>query len=449
MILAPSSSAGLAAEIAELRRRLAALKAQTRGQAARHRHRNRLTNRFVETVTVPGFYADGGNLYLDFKDPPSKNWVCRYTRDGRTRDHGLGAFPAVSLAEARRARDAALAKLRAGIDPVEERRAQKLAPKLERAKAKTFQQCAKAFIAAHERGWKNAKHADQWPQTLGTYVYPVLGDLPVGVIDTALVMKAIEPIWFTKTETASRTRGRIEKILDWAGTAGYRPADIPNPARWKGHLENLLPKKSKISPTKNLPAMPFAEVPAFMAELALHTGIGALALRLCILTATRTTETLNATWHEFNLDERVWTIPAARMKAGKEHRVPLSEPALDILVTLKKLPPSPFVFPADPPLRPVSNTIMLMVLRRAGHGGLVVHGFRSSFSSWTAAKTAFSYEVREATLAHQIPDAVVRSYQRDDFFEKRRELMRQWGAYCTGPAPAGEVVSLADARNSA
>jgi integrase len=407
--------------------------------------RDRLTDRKIAILKLPGFYADGGNLYLDFKEPPAKNWVLRYTRDGRTRDHGLGAYPGVSLAEARLSRDAALAKLRSGVDPVEEKRAAKLASKLERARAMSFRQCAEAFIAAHEKSWKNAKHAGQWPQTMETYVYPVFGELPVGAIDTALVVKAIEPIWLGKTETASRTRGRIEKILDWAATAGYRPGDAPNPARWKGHLENLLPKKSKVAPVENMAALPYAELPGFMRELAAtQTGIGALALQFAILTACRTGEVIGARWAEIDLAEKLWTIPASRMKAAREHRVPLSDAVLDILATLRRLPPSDFVFPADRGKKPVSNMIMLMMLRRVGRGDLTVHGFRSTFSDWCAERTAFPSEVREMALAHAVGNKVEAAYRRGDLFDKRRELMRQWAAYCTGPAPQGEVVALAD-----
>jgi integrase len=420
-----TTSTSLDAEIAELSERLARLKAQARGKPPRHRVRDRLTDRKIAVLKISGLYSDGGNLYLDFKDPPSKNWVLRYTRGGRTRDHGLGAYPAVSLAEARLLRDAGLAKLRNGIDPVEEKRAAKLAARLERAKAMTFKQCAEAFIAAHERGWKNAKHAYQWPATLTAYVYPVFGDLPVAAVDTALVMKAIEPIWLAKTETASRTRGRIEKILDWATTAGYRPTDVPNPARWKGHLENLLPKKSKVAPVKNHEALAYIELPGFLSTLAPQTSIGALALRFAILTAARTGEVIGARWDEINFAEKLWTIPAERMKAGKEHRVPLSGPALDILATLQKLPPSPFVFPANP-RRPVSNMIMLMTLRRIGRSDLTVHGFRSTFSDWCAERTNFPSELREMALAHAVGNKVEAAYRRGDMFQKRRAVMDAW-----------------------
>jgi integrase len=286
---------------------------------------------------------------------------------------------------------------------------------------------------------------------LGSYVYPVFGDLPVAAVDTALVMKAIEPIWLGKTETASRVRGRIEKIIDWASTAGYRPGDVPNPARWRGHLENLLPKKSKIAPVKNLEALPYAELPGFMAELTAQTGIGALALRFAILTVTRTGETLGARWDEINLTEKLWTIPAVRMKGGREHRVPLSEPALAILATLRKLPPSPFVFPAaDNPRHPVSSMVMLMTLRRTARLGLTVHGFRSSFSDWCAERTGFAAELREMSLAHAVGNKVEAAYRRGDLFQKRRQVMDAWAKFCTMPRPAaGEVISLVPKNVSA
>jgi len=305
--LPEETSMALNARIAALTAELAALKTQVSGTIPRHRQRDRLTDRKIQTLKLPGFYADGGNLYLDAWNLPSKNWVLRYSRNGRAHDYGLGTYPAVGLAAARLARDAALTKLRSGIDPVEERRAEKLAPKLERGRAMTFRQCAEAYIAAHEAGWRNAKHVRQWSQTLDAYVYPVFGSLPVQVVDTALVMKVVEPIWNTKTKTAARVRGRIAAILDWATAREYRSSGQPNPARWKGHLENLLPRKSKVAPTKNHEALPYAELPAFMAELAAHTGIGALALRFAILTAAHSTT-------------RAMVAAAARFLCGYQRR---------------------------------------------------------------------------------------------------------------------------------
>jgi integrase len=307
----------------------------------------------------------------------------------------------------------------------------------------TFRQCAEAYIAAHEAGWRNAKHAAQWPSTLATYAYPIIGELPVSAVDTALVVKVIEPIWHTRTETASRVRGRVECVLDWAAVAGYRPSDAPNPARWKGHLENLLPKKSRIAPVKSLAALPYGELPAFMSELAMQTSIGALALQFAIFTAARTGEVVAARWSEIDLTAKLWTISAERMKAGREHRVPLSEPAVRILERLQALPASPFVFPGDNPRRPVSDMIMRTVLHRMNRADLTVHGFRSCFSDWCAERTNFPSETREMALAHRIGNAVEAAYRRGDLFAKRAELMRAWAAYCTGPAPAGEVVPFA------
>jgi integrase len=352
----------------------------------------------------------------------------------------------VSLAEARELAVDCQRKLRAGIDPIDEKKAARLVVKLERAKAMTFKQCAEAYIAAHERGWKNPKHAAQWPSTMEAYVYPVFGALPVAAADTGLVMKAIEPLWTTRTETASRVRGRIESVLDWATTAGYRTGE--NPAWWKGHLENLLPKKSKVAPVKNLAALPYLELPAFMAELGREDGIGALALQFTILTAARTGEVINARWDEINFAEKLWTIPAERMKAGREHRVPLSAPVIEILATMQRLPPSPFVFPANR-RRPVSNMIMLMTLRRMGRADLTVHGFRSCFSDWCAERTAFPSEVREMALAHQVGDKVEAAYRRGDLFEKRRQVMDAWARFATSPAPEGLVVPLAAAHAAA
>ena len=438
-------AAALHQQIKALEAKLARLTAAEKLPVAEraHRQQNRLTNQKLKTLKKPGFYADGGNLYLDFKEPPSKNWVVRYKRGGRARDHGLGAWPLVSLAEARELRDDCLRKLRAGVDPIDEKKARRLQARLERATAMTFRQCAEAYIRAHENSWKSAKHAAQWPATLSTYAYPIFGGLPVAVVDIRLVMKVLQPIWTTKTETASRLRGRIESVLDWATTSGYRQGE--NPARWKGHLENLLPAKAKVAPVQNFAAIAYTDLPGFMAELAKTGSIGVLALRFAILTATRTGEVIGARWDEIDLDNKLWTIPAARMKAGKEHRVPLSEAAVAILGLLKKLPASPFLFPADHPSRHVSHSVMLMALRRLGHDGITVHGFRSCFSDWCAERTHFPSEVREMALAHSVGNRVEQAYRRGDMFAKRRQLMEAWAKFATTPAPEGAVVSLSRA----
>ena len=398
--------------------------------------------RRIETIArlgLKGFWANGRNLYLDAKSLPGINWVFRFKRGGVAHDMGLGPWPLVSLAEAREQALDCRKKLRAGIDPLAERQAARAAALAERTKAMTFKQCALAYIAAHENEWKNAKHAAQWPSTLAAYAYPVFGNLSVAAIDTALVMKALEPIWLTKTQTASRVRGRIESVLDWAATAGYRTGE--NPARWRGHLENLLAAKAKVSPERHHSALPYPELPSFMAQLAGHGGLGALALRFTILTCTRTGEALGARWDEVDLDDKLWTISAERMKMGKEHRVPLSSPALEILAMCRRLPPGLFVFALNP-RRPVSSAIMLMTLWRMGRGDLTVHGFRSTFSDWCAGRTNFPSELREMALAHTVGNKVQAAYRRGDLFEKRRRLMDAWARYATGPAPAGLVVPL-------
>ena len=251
----------------------------------------------------------------------------------------------------------------------------------------TFRQCGEAYIAAHRAGWKNDKHAAQWPSTLTTYVYPVFGDQPVQVVDVGLVMKALEPIWTEKAETASRVRGRIESILDWATARGYRQGE--NPARWRGHIENLLPKKTKIRPVEHHAALPYPEIGGFMVELHRQDGIAARALEFAILTAARTGEIIGARWAEIDFAERLWTVPAERMKAGKEHRVPLSDATLAILEKLRETRESDFVFPGSRSSRPISNMAMLMLLRRIGRGDLTAHGFRSSFRDWAAECTTF------------------------------------------------------------
>jgi integrase len=443
---------GRAERIAALKAELARLEAATEDAPRQHRRQQRLTVRRIETLKIPGFYADGGNLYLDYKDPPGKNWVFRYKRDGVARDMGLGPAAIVGLAEARELAMEARRKLRAGIDPLEEKRAARLAAKLERAKSVTFRQAAELYIAAHEASWKSSKHAAQWPATLAAYAYPAFGDLPVAAIDIGLVLKAIEPIWQTKAETASRTRGRIEAVLSWATTRGYRPKGAPNPAAWKDNLENLLPAKSKIAPTRRHPALPYDQLPEFMARLAEQDGLGALALRLVILTCSRTGEALGGRWAEIDLGRKLWTIPAERMKIktlgdgspAPDHRVRLSAPALAILAALPRLEGSPFLFPANR-RRSVSNVIMLQLLKRMGRTDLTVHGFRSSFRDWAAETTNHPREASELALAHRVGSEVELSYRRGDMFQKRRVLMDDWARFCTTPAPEGAIVPFAGA----
>ncbi|MGE6992107.1 tyrosine-type recombinase/integrase [Pseudomonas sp. NPDC047961] len=303
----------------------------------------------------------------------------------------------------------------------------------------TFKKVATDYIAAHRAGWKNVKHAQQWENTLATYAEPVIGHLPAAEVSTAHVLEILQPIWITKTETASRVRNRIELILDAAKARGLR--DGENPARWRGHLDKLLPKRAKVRAVEHHTALPWPDLPAFMDGLAKHDALSYAAIRLTILTACRTSEVLGATWDEVDLESHTWTIPAARMKAGKDHRVPLSDAALKVLGSLPRIDGSPYLFPGARQGRPLSNLAMLMGLRRMGRGNLTMHGFRSTFRDWAAERTQYPREVCEMALAHKIAEGAEAAYWRGDIFEKRRALMADWAKYAT-QAPVSKVVAL-------
>jgi integrase len=401
----------------------------------------KLTALAITQAKRRGYYGDGGGLFLQVSTSGAKSWVFRFKEIGRLREMGLGPTHTVSLAEARqKALECRKARLD-GLDPIEARRGKRILAKLDAAKAVTFAACAERYIASHKAGWRNPKHAAQWPATLGTYVYPAFGSLPVQAVDVGLVMKAIEPIWVQKPETAGRVRGRIESVLDWATARGYRQGE--NPARWRGHLENLLPKKSKVRRVEHHAALPYVEIGAFMAELQRQEGVPARALEFAILTAARTGEVIGAKWDEIDLGERLWTVPAERMKkADKEHRVPLSDAALAILDDLRKVQQDNFVFPGGKAGRPISNMAMLMLLRRMGRGDLTAHGFRSSFRDWAAERTGFPAEVAEMALAHTVSDKVEAAYRRGDLFQKRRQLSEAWAKFCAAGPTIGQVVPI-------
>jgi integrase len=401
-----------------------------------------LTARQVETRKTPGLIADGGGLYLQVAPTGAKTWILRFQLAGRRRDMGLGSAAVFSLAEARDRARAARRMVADGIDPIEARRATLAATRVVAAKAITFAECADRYIAAHRAGWKNPKHAAQWPATLAAYVHPVFGDLPVQAVDVGLVMKAIEPIWTVKPETAGRVRGRIESVLDWSTARGYRQGE--NPARWRGHLENLLAKRSKVRRVEHHAALAYAAIGVFMEELRRQEGIAARALEFAILTAARTGEVIGARWDEINLAERLWTVPGERMKAGREHRVPLSDSALAVVEKMGEARSGDFVFPGGKAGRPLSNMSLLMTMRRMGRGDLTVHGFRSSFRDWAAERTNFPTEVAEMALAHVVADKVEAAYRRGDLFDKRRQLAEAWAAFSAAPPPssAGQVVPI-------
>jgi integrase len=393
----------------------------------------------VEQLKRPGYYGDGGGLVLRVADGGSKAWLFRYKTQGRVREMGLGPVHDVSLAEAReRAREARRLR-RAGIDPIDAKREQQAAARLDAAKMITFSQCAAAYIENHRSAWRNGKHAAQWEATLRTYAYPVFGNLPVAAVDTALVIKVLDPIWSKKPETASRLRGRIEAVLDFARVRGYR--DGQNPARWKGHLKEALPAINKVRKVKHHAALPYAEIGAFMADLRPREGGAAAALEFAILTVARTGEVIGARWSEIDMTAGVWAIPAERMKAGIEHRIPLSKQALAVLRRVAAGKVNDVVFSGQKPGRPLSNMALLMMLRRIGRDNITAHGFRSTFRDWAAERTTFPREVVEAALAHTVTNKVEAAYRRSDLFERRRPLMQQWGSFCDQQAAdAGATV---------
>lgn len=400
----------------------------------------RLTALGVTQAKRRGYYADGGGLYLQITASGSKSWVFRFKERGRLREMGLGPLHTVGLAEARqRAHECRKARLD-GRDPIEVRRGERLNATLEAARAITFKGCAERYIAAHRAGWRNAKHAAQWTATLERYVHPCFGALPVQAVDVSLVLKAVEPIWTKKPETATRVRGRIEAILDWASARGYRRGE--NPARWRGHLENLLPSRVKVRRVEHHPALPYGDIGRFIAGLREQEGVAARALEFAILTAARTGEVIGARWNEISTKDRVWTVPAERMKGSREHRVPLSGASLTILDEMATLRSSEFVFPGMKAARPLSNMSFLMLLRRMERRDLTAHGFRSTFRDWAAERTGFPAEVAEMALAHAVAGKVEAAYRRGDLFEKRRQLMESWATFCASGPQDGLVVPL-------
>ena len=397
---------------------------------------HRLTALKASRLTTPGYHPDGAGLYLQIAASGTKSWIYRYTLAGKQREMGLGSYADYTLAEAREAAQTAR-KLRVqGIDPIEQRKTQKAA--LASVRRITFAAAAKAFIEANESGWDNAKHAQQWRSTLATYAEPKIGRKDVSTITLGDILDVLQPIWNTKNETASRLRGRIEKVLDWATVQEYRAG--PNPARWKGNLDAALPKPSKVQDKSNHGALDWRSMHAFYSALGQQTGSAAAALRLIILTACRTSEAIEAEWSEFDLEGAVWTIPAARMKARKEHRVPLSAEAVAVLTGLHaqlddSASSSQHVFPGQQGKPHLSNMACLNLLKRMERTDITVHGFRSTFRDWAAEATAHPHDVCEMALAHTIPNKSEAAYRRGDLFDKRRALMQDWADYCLGARP--------------
>jgi integrase len=410
-------------------------------------HTGKLSAVEVTKAKGPAVLHDGGGLYLRVSPTGAKSWVYRFQLDGKRRDMGLGPFPDISLAEARQKATGHRKQRHEGIDPLDAKVVQRQAQRLSAAKGRTFREVAEEYIGRNQAGWRNAKHRQQWRNTLVTYVYPVLGELPVSAIDTGLVVQVLDPIWREKPETATRVRGRIEAVLDAATVRGFRQG--PNPAMWKGNLAHLLPARAKVRKVEHHAAIAFDDMPEFLAALRGREGMSARALEFAILTAVRTGEVLGARWGEIDLAAKLWTVPAERMKAGRELRVPLSDAALAVLEKVRPLAlvrdgepdPAAPVFPGPRRALPMSNMVLLMLLRRMKRDDATPHGCRSTFSDWAAERTAYPREVVEMALAHAIENKVEAAYRRGDLFDKRRRLMADWARFCEAP-PAGEVVPL-------
>ena len=386
---------------------------------------HKLSVRKVATAS-PGKYEDGYGLRLVVSKSGAKKWVLRYTLHGRRREMGLGSYPSVGLADARASALKCRRLVAKGMDPIEARR-------MEAKRIPVFTACAARYIRGHRHGWQNTKHAQQWVSTLKTYARPFIGKKPVNAITIVDILQILSPIWATKTETAKRVQGRIENIMDFAAAYQYR--DPLNPARWRGHLDKLLPRPSRMKEVAHHPAMPYAEVPAFFDELSRNGSVSALALKFLILTATRTLEILHAEWREIDMAAGEWTVPTSRMKTRREHRVPLSDSAMTVLEALPRIQGCPFVFPGSRNGRPLSNMALLQLMRGMGYGvnssrgDYVPHGFRSTFRDWSGEVSSFPREVAEMALAHAIENKVEAAYRRGDLFEKRRKMMQAWADY--------------------
>jgi integrase len=395
----------------------------------------KLSARGVATMTTPGRHSDGGGLYLNVTYTGARSWLFMWKVAGRRREMGLGSARDVPLARARELAAECRAIVAAGRDPLQARAVAKAAE----SAIPTFGECADEFIAVKQSEWRNDKHRAQWAMTLSAYAAP-LRNLPVDVIDTAAVLSVLKPIWQAKPETASRFRGRIEQVLDAAKAQGHRTGE--NPARWRGHLDKLLAKRQRLTRGHHA-AMAYADVPSFLARLRERQAgsVSALALEFTILTAARSGEALGMRWVEVDETAKVWTVPPTRMKSAREHRVPLSARALDLLVEAKRARTGDFVFPGSGAGRPLSVMAMEMVLRRMNLASVTVHGFRSAFRDWAGNETHFPREVAEAALAHVIGDAAERAYRRGDALEKRRTLMKAWADFLE-PSTRGNVVNL-------
>jgi integrase len=389
---------------------------------------SKLTAMRVKSISTPGRYADGGNLFLQVSRVGTKSWLFRYMRNGQARAMGLGSVKVLSLARARAKATACRSQLADDIDPIEARRAARKSAQQYLSRTVSFRHCAERYIAAHEAAWKSQKHREQWGASLELHVYPIFDAVAVSAIDTNLVMQVLEPLWNKRPKTAERIRGRIERILSWAKVRGYRHGE--NPALWRGHLDQLLPATRKISNIRHHAALPYQHIGTFLAKLRQTQWLATSCIEFLVLTAARSGEARGARWEEIDLPAKTWIIPASRMKSNREHRVPLSDRATELLLALPRFSTDNLVFGGGNEGEALHDRTLTLTLRRLNYGHITIHGFRSTFRDWAAEQTSYPREVAEAALAHVNADRVEAAYRRSDLFDLRRQLMAQWAVYC-------------------
>ena len=401
---------------------------------------NKLSDRGVKAEKEQGRYADGNGLYLQVSKSGSKSWLYRFMLDGKAREMGLGSIAILPLTEARKKALDCKKLLREGVDPIMERHKRLAMEKADNQEIPSFKKCTKEYLKAHSAGWSK-RHADTWIKSIKLYAYSTLGSMPINTIERSHIIRVLDPIWREKTETANKLRGRIERVLDWATVQDYRKGD--NPARWQGYLDKLLPKPSDIHKVKHFAALPYQKINGFMDKLRQREATSALALRLIILTATRSGEVRNAVWSEFDLEKGNWTIPAERMKAEKEHIIPLCPEAISIIKDLPHLAGNNYLFTSPKSGKALSDVVFKKLMERMGITDITTHGFRSTFRDWAAEQTDFPREVIENALAHQLKDKAEAAYFRSNLLDKRRELMNKWGDYTKLPQiKDGKIVHL-------
>jgi len=389
---------------------------------------NKLTDRGIRSQNKPGRYADGNGLYLQVGKSGAKSWIFRYMLDGKSREMGLGSIRMETLSQARDKAKQCKKLLRCGTDPIRDRQERVAVEKADNKEMLSFQKCTEGYLNVHSSSWRSARHAEIWHSSIKRFAYPIIGPIHVNKIERSHILNILDPIWREKTETATRLRGRLESILNWATVKEYRKGD--NPARWRGYLDQLLPKPSEIHTVKHFPALPYRDVGAFMNKLKARQALSASALRLIILTACRSIEVREAEWCEFDLQNKTWTIPVGRMKMKKEHVIPLCKEALDIVKSIPRLSDSEHLFTGPNSGKPMSDVVFKKLMERMGVTGITTHGFRSTFRDWAAEQTSFPREVIEACLAHQLKDKAEAAYFRSNLLDKRRTLMKKWSDYC-------------------